>query len=332
MSDRNQDNESANSEQRGYSPPPLPSVRDTTPNLVRTIEDSSRSMPPPSYYPQSNFSALQQGFAQGLGLNIEDVQLNRSHHSPRSYGVASFDLSPSDKQSDRPWSHLQNKHSSRTFRLRSEPVQYFAGLGTPFVYPAWFNTGEVFGPTSAQDGFNSLGALNTAVLQLSPSTSGSFGFAAPSSPFLLPEAVGPAPLQPFPDRNSSFTISNPFLGFQDNVGTQSLGSAAAVSSENLVQRRTQPPSTRARGARGEARRGQPRPRGWTTDEERTLLRIYTEEKEKCGKSQLPTDVIKQIAEAMGKSYSAVVAKYWRLQGGDPKAYKKNKNHRGGTRG
>lgn len=75
----------------------------------------------------------------------------------------------------------------------------------------------------------------------------------------------------------------------------------------------------ARRGRGVARRGQPRPRGWTTEEEQTLLRMHAEGKD----GDKPSDITKRVAKALGKSVSAVEGKYWRLRGGDPKAYKKN---------
>lgn len=80
----------------------------------------------------------------------------------------------------------------------------------------------------------------------------------------------------------------------------------------------------ARRGRGIARRGQPRPRGWTREEEQTLLRMHAESKDE----DKPRDITKRVAKALGKSVSAVEGKYWRLRGGDPKAYKKNCKRQG----
>lgn len=78
---------------------------------------------------------------------------------------------------------------------------------------------------------------------------------------------------------------------------------------------------RARRARGEARRNAAKPGAWTDDEERTLMRMRAQ-----GRSW------EDVAAAVNKSVSACQGKKWRLEGGDPKAYKNNCHRRGGRGG
>lgn len=101
-----------------------------------------------------------------------------------------------------------------------------------------------------------------------------------------------------------------------------LSNSLAASLAPTVERDQTHISTR-RG-RGDARRGQPRPRAWTSEEEQTLLQMFQEGQDK----ERPSDIAKRAAKILGKSTSAVEGKYWRLQGGDPKAYKKNCKRQG----
>lgn len=147
-----------------------------------------------------------------------------------------------------------------------------------------------------------------------------------------------APSQPFPGANPSFGFwdqpIDPMLsqGFLPIIATQGV-EAPDVTSTSVDSGHTR----RRQGtrARGEARRGLPRPRNWTADEERTLMRMYAESRTiENGDSEpkIPKGTNKRVAAALGKTPGAVEAKYWRLQGGDPKAYRNKCGRRGGPRG
>lgn len=119
---------------------------------------------------------------------------------------------------------------------------------------------------------------------------------------------------------ASFDAPTFSLDFQGHGTLPQAEEAASPDPANLRGRHN--------NSQASARRGQPRPRGWTAEEERTMLRIYAENQG----VEKPGDTTKRIAQVLGKSVSAVEGKYWRLRGGDPKAYKKKCKRGGGPGG
>lgn len=160
---------------------------------------------------------------------------------------------------------------------------------------------------------------------LDPSGLAQFGPSLPSPaldrPWLTLQSTHSPATASF-DANAFFSFA-----FQSHGTLPQAQEAANPDPTNLRGRHNNSQAPARRG-RGEARRGQPRPRGWSAEEERTMLRIYAENQG----VEKPGETTKRIAQVLGKSVSAVEGKYWRLRGGDPKAYKKNCKRGGGPGG
>lgn len=184
----------------------------------------------------------------------------------------------------------------------------------------------LFGQRDASQGFNPYGAMYT----FPPQDFTSFGAQLiPFEPALhnnVPEHVLPVPHQWSSSLSGSFDEAASPLGPVLPEGSPSDVQANGTKDTDTTARIVG--CGHNRRARGEARRGQPRPSRWTADEERTLTQMYAQRKD----TEQSSEIASRVAEMLGKSTVAVEAKHWRLLGGEPKAYKKKRGHRGGPQG
>lgn len=235
-----------------------------------------------------------------------------------------------DARRNQPWAHLQSMHSQHLRTFANHPAQPQTGLDSPLDRMDSESldiqqNGQT--QTDLVQDFIFNGTVDPNTPRQSSGFDGSFDFSAPVDDLVFPAAWASMPTQPLPGYDTSFTAANPSVDFaldqgnssevtRQDVEVASAASAASSSSTNTGPRR------HGRRARGEARRGQPRPTGWTEDEVGILVRMYAER----DVNEHVSSVTKRIAQALGKSTGAVEAKHWRLRGGDPKA---SKNRRGG---
>lgn len=179
-------------------------------------------------------------------------------------------------------------------------------------------------------GFVPTGNTTPTTFQQVPRFGGSSDFSAHSGGLNLPEALASIPTWPTPENNASFNPANPSLGLTLDQRTSSRMATQSAETTSLASASSTTIGTREHGRRprGEVRRGQPKPRGWTEEEVGILMRMYAER----NINQPVSEVTRRIAETLGKSTGAVEAKYWRLRGGDPKASKNRRGGCGGGRG
>lgn len=312
-----------NSQTAPRSPPAV--FHDLTAQDGRSTDQSSQEMAS-ACTQQTYTDDLEQGSVSDSNMTMENELLDSSFSNQQASG----DPSPSIIHVDRPWAGLQTTLSPLFGHFYNAPGHQTFSSGLSFDIPVHFDPFSVqqpgaLAPYSAPHGFVTDTAGYTFYAQQRPTFNEPFA----SSDHVFHEDVAQAlnlgSNQPPSGPNALLGASGSSLG---SLLHQSAPSDAEVRDTGAIH----PTSTsltcgRSRRARGEARRGQPRPSQWTSEEERVLMQMHAQRT-----TEQPAEINKRAAETLGKSTGAVEAKYWRLRGGDPKAYKKKRSCRGGPRG
>lgn len=232
-----------------------------------------------------------------LSQGFEAMQANGPHHLSHPTQV---DYNPPSIQPGRPWKNLQSMHSQHLRTFEGAPAQPFHGMGALLDFHMQHNSFDLEQARPNQNDF--------------------------FQGYVFPEPS--IPTQPVAGPNTGLAATDPSLGFDLNQETTPDITTQGAETASVASTSTTSSGARGRRARGEVRRGQPKPNGWTEDEVRILLRMYAER----DVNENVSAVTKRIARTLGKSTGAVEAKHWRLRGGDPKASKNRRGGCGGRRG
>lgn len=319
------------SQQTGLQPAPAPHVDNTTNGVIAT-DQNNQTTPNPIPLSQGVAAIGQQEFIANSHVNVAARETDEPRYLSHLH-LTHDGHNPPGTRPYRPWTSLQTMHSQCLTTFGGNTAQPFHSFGSSLDVQMDSDTLDAQRPEPNRDdffqGFVALEPVETTS-QRTHSFPGSVDSSAPDNVFFLPEALASIPSQPIPGPNTPFIVAGPSLNFDLNQGTPSQTAAQGAETASVASASSTSSCARGRGrgARGEVRRGQPKPNGWTDDEVGILVRMYAERKV----DEQVSDVTKRIANALGKSTGAVEAKHWRLRGGDPKASKNRRGGCGGARG